>query len=193
MKKHIVIITICAVALLISVVIWQSKIRKTAGFFNELWNPNFDNIWSIEDKNDFLIALSGWLGSKCAYGEAMERLSDAEKTFYIIWGLEVEVNNGGFSQFFYNTSGNFANETADALRTVGADKTVEIYLRAIGVFGGEVPENRRERQAMLAKAGTDEVNEILSECSSEFCGYPDNLTELCYQFVFENREQFTRN
>ena len=193
MKKHIVIITICAVALLISVVIWQLKIRKTAGFFNELWNPNFDNIWSIEDENEFLIALDVWLGSKCTYGEAMERLSDAEKTFYLVFQLEAEVNNGGFSQFFFNTSGNFANETADALRAIGADKTAEIYLRAIGVFGGEVPKNRRERQDMLEKAKTDEVNKILSECDREFCAYPDNLTELCYKFVFENKEQFTRN
>lgn len=51
--------------------------------------------------------MDDWLGEKCEYGEKIEKLSEAEKVFYLNQILEREVNNGGLSQFFYNASGNF--------------------------------------------------------------------------------------
>lgn len=57
----------------------------------------FDEIWEIENVNNFLVAMSVYLGKKCAYGEEFERLSEAEQVFYICNEVAQEVNNGGFS------------------------------------------------------------------------------------------------
>lgn len=36
----------------------------------------------------------------------------------------------------------------------------------------------------------DDVNDILSECDSEFYKYQDNLNQLNYQFILKNKTQF---
>ena len=139
-----------------------------------------------------LIALNGWLCRKSNYGEKIEKLSSAERVFYLVFQLEGEVNNGGFPQFLYNGSGDFANESAAALREIGAEKMAEICDRVLSEFGGAVPKNRDERETMLDNTFTDEISEILSQCDNEFWKYPDDLVELNYQFVLYNKTQFTR-
>ena len=133
----------------------RKQIKESVNDFNAIREADFDDIWKIECNNNLLVALNGWLCRKCSYGENIETLTDAEKAFYFVVQLEGEVNNGGFSQFFYNSSGDFANETPAALRKIGADKTADICDRALAAFGGAVPRNRDERETMLDETSTD--------------------------------------
>lgn len=167
----------------------RKNIKKSVNDFNTLLKTDFDDIWNIDIKNNLLIALNSWLCKKCNYGDNIEKLSPAEKTFYLVFQLEGEVNNGGFSQFFYNSSDNFANDTAAALREIGAEKTAVICDRALAAFGGTIPINR---DVMLNNIFTDGINKTLSQCDSEFYEYTDDLVELNYQFVFSNKNKFTR-
>ncbi|MBQ9152075.1 MAG: DUF4375 domain-containing protein, partial [Clostridia bacterium] len=73
-----------------------------------------EHIWKLTDTNDFIVALMEHLENKTHYGDDMSGLSEAERIFYITQTLEMEVNNGGFSQIFYNSSGNFSNELVSA-------------------------------------------------------------------------------
>jgi hypothetical protein len=168
------------------------KKDKELDSFNTIWECDFDDIWKLGDRNSLVIAMNGWLCRKCNYGENIENLTDAEKALYLVIQLECEVNNGGFSQFLYNSSGNFAHETHTALLKIGAEKTAEICSRALAAFGGSIPKNRDEREAMLDNAFTDEINEILSQCDNDFYEQPDDLELLNYQFIFKNKDQFTR-
>lgn len=160
--------------------------------FNDLWETDFDDIWDIDIKNNLLIALNGWLCKISGYGEYIEFLSHAERTAFFILQLEGEVNNGGFSQFFYSGSGDFANETPAALREIGANRMAEICAKALAALGGTVPKNRDEREIFLDNTFTDEIGEILNQCDMDFYEYRDDLVELLYRFVFNNRTQFNR-
>jgi hypothetical protein len=46
----------------------------------------------------------------------LERLSAPATVYYLVCTFEGEVINGGFSQFFSNSSGTFSQETVQALR-----------------------------------------------------------------------------
>ena len=170
----------------------QKNIKKSANDFINLWDTDFDDIWNIDDKNKLLIALDGWLCKKCKYGENIKKLSKEEKSFYFIFQLEREVNNGGFLQFFFNDSGDSANDTAAALREIGAEKTAKICDRALAPFGGTVSNNRDERITMLNNTFTDEISEIFSQCDKDFYKYADDLVDLNYQFIMKNKNHFTR-
>ena len=80
------------------------KKRKEKGAFeqSEAYEPvkssGVSHIWK-DDKNKFVIAVHERICHKCCNGERMERLSKEERIFYIVQQLEIEVNNGGFSQF----------------------------------------------------------------------------------------------
>ena len=169
----------------------KKQIDEAVNEFNSLWNTNLDLIWSISDKNQFLIAMNGWLCKKCNYGEDIEKLSYAEKTFFFCTQLESEVNNGGFSQYFYNSSGDFANETLSSLNAIGANKTADIYSKALMALSGELPRDRNKREKLLDKLLTDSVYEILSDCDTAFYQYTDNLDELNYQYIISNKDHFS--
>ena len=43
---------------------------------------------------------------------------------------------------------------------------------------------------MLDELESDEIDEILEECDSDFYNYEDNLNELNYNFIMKNKEHF---
>lgn len=150
-----------------------------------------EHIWSLADTNDFVVAMTEHLDDKTQYGDDMSVLSEAERIFYITQTLEMEVNNGGFSQFFYNSSGNFSNELVSAFTAIGANATAAICQKAIAAFGRDIPVDRDKREEMLDELESEEIDEILEECDGAFYDYEDNLNELNYNFVMKNKESFT--
>lgn len=154
-------------------------------------NDNMERIWNLTDTNDFVVAMTEYLDNKTNYGEDMSVLSEAERIFYITQTLEMEVNNGGFSQFFYNSGGKFSNELVVAFTAIGANATAAICQKAISAFGCDIPVDRDEREDMLDELESDEIDEILEECDGAFFDYEDNLNDLNYNFVMKNKEFFT--
>ena len=154
-------------------------------------NANMEHIWVLTDTNDFVVAMTEYLGHKTKYGEDMSVLSKEERIFYITQMLEMEVNNGGFSQFFYNSSGDFSNELVGAFIAIGANATAAICQKAISAFGCDIPVDRNKREEMLDELESDVIDEILEECDSAFCDYEDDLNQLNYNFAIKNKESFT--
>ena len=154
-------------------------------------SSNIQHIWNLTDPNDFIVAMTEYLDNKTQYGDDMSVLSEAERIFYITQTVEMEVNNGGFSQFFYNSSGNFSNELVSAFTAIGAKVTAAICQKAISAFGRNIPVDRDKRVEMLDELESEEIDKILEECYSSFCDYEDNLNELNYNFVIKNKKSFT--
>lgn len=150
-----------------------------------------EHIWSLTDTNDFVVAMTEHLYNKTQYGDDMSVLSEAERIFYITQILEMEVNNGGFSQFFYNSSGEFSNELVKAFTAIGANATAAICQKAVAAFGRDIPVDRDEREEMLDELESEELDHILGECDDAFFEYEDNLNELNYNFAIKNKESFT--
>ncbi len=150
-----------------------------------------EHIWNLTDTNDFVITMMAHLDDKTQYGDDVSVLSEAERIFYITQTLEMEVNNGGFSQFFYNSSGKFSNELVRAFAAIGANTTAGICQKAVAAFGRDIPVDRAEREEILDELESEEINEILEECDGAFFNYEDNLNELNYAFVMKNKESFT--
>ena len=170
----------------------KDKVKQSINDFESLWNvQEISNIWEIEDKNDFMVALNGCLCRKCAYGDELQNLSNEEKTVYLCQTFESEINNGGFSQFFYNSSGDYTAETIKALKEIGALKTVAIFQKAISIFPHSiVPQDRDERSDLLDTILNDEVNKVLECADKEFYRYEDNLLDLSYSYVQSSAAHF---
>ena len=148
-----------------------------------------DEIWQLEDPVDLIGELAAYIAEKCQYGEDLSVLSAPERLFYTTQILEEEVNNGGFDQFFFNSSGNLANEVVHAFTEIGAVKTADICRKAFSVYGEEVPADRDERQDILELLN-EEQEEILERCADVFFDYEENLNELNYAFVMRNKDDF---
>jgi hypothetical protein len=82
--------------------------------------------------------------------ERSELLSPPAKTIYRVECFHGEVVNGGFSQFFSNSSGNWVPETVNALEEIGARLSLRLLAEAVTLFAdGIVPRDREERCTAL--------------------------------------------
>jgi hypothetical protein len=141
------------------------------------------------DKNRLLIELSE--SPRSQFGKVeYEKQSKIQRVFSAIWGLEAQVSNGGFQQYFQSSDGEAAADAADALRTIRAIRTASIVGEAVRMFpGGPPPRNLESRRQLLSSAPAG-VMAAWSRLDERFVACPDNLTELLYAFVKANPEEF---
>ena len=176
-----------------SLYLYGQKVGKKKEKDKKTETKNIDDIWKIEGKENFIVAMSQYIAEKCAYGDNIEILNEEQRVFYVTQALEMEVNNGGFSQFFFNSSGMFANELIASFEKIGAIKTAEICKKAISIYGDRVPTDRDEREDILTpddEKKEERIEELLNECDDAFFEYEDDLVELNYQFILNNKESF---
>jgi hypothetical protein len=118
-----------------------------------------------------------------------EALAEPKRVFRAIWELEAQVNNGGFHQYFWNTSAWTVPGIWDALQAIGATATAAIVNDAIVAVGRNLPwrhdEARREKLAALPAA----VRQELESLDQAFFRYPNDLTTLLYRYVSKHRDK----
>ena len=71
---------------------------------------------------------------------------------YAAHWCQSEVNNGGFHQFFYNTTGLLAPEAVDAFRAIGMNEWSALLGEAMTYFGTPYPRERNARLLRLPRA-----------------------------------------
>jgi hypothetical protein len=151
---------------------------------------NIDKLLSAEDLNDSIIQLDDYVSNLCEFGLKVNLLSDPQKIFYCIQNCEREIHNGGFKQFYYNSSGDFAHETYYSLRVVGAYKTAEIVVRANDQFPGRaVPKERADRQKILEQM-EGESDEVWKELDQLFINCDEELNTINLEFIRKNKNFF---
>ena len=115
-----------------------------------------------------------------------DSLIKGERLYFVINVLSREVHNGGFDQFFSNSSGDRYEETLDALTETGARSTLQLLQDAKAVlFGGApVPRDRTARLAAMSTSSEDHpiydaANSALDRLDKAFCADPD-ISGLCW-------------
>lgn len=151
--------------------------------------PDIDSLLSLPDTNNAIIEIDNYVSSLCSWGDAIDRLTEPQRIFYFNQNLEREINNGGFNQYFYNSSGDFSHETLTSLRTIGAEKTANILQHAIDQFPNSiVPKDRSERQEILDQI-EDKAGHVWENLDQAFYKYEANLNDLNIEYVKQINEE----
>lgn len=150
---------------------------------------NLDRLLEAENVNNSIIEIDNFIGDLCNYSSEMEVLTIPQQKFYINQNLEREVNNGGFWQYFMNSSGEFAHETLLSLKEIGAVKTAEVLQKAIDLFPeGNVPKDREIRQDLVNQIDPNKT--IWYEIDERFMNYQEDLNDLNIKFVALHKDFF---
>jgi hypothetical protein len=141
------------------------------------------------EQNDAVIAISQILWNKVE-ARSFNSLTDAEKNFFAVDYLISEVNNGGFDQYFFNSSGEYANEALLGLKKIGAIKTASILQNSFSIFPDhKVPKNRQERWNLMEK-NKAKKQKVLDDLDNKFYEYPEYLTDLLFKYAKKNKNEF---
>jgi hypothetical protein len=123
--------------------------------------------------------------------EGFGGLRTEEQTYYAVSCLIGEVYNGGFDQFFSNSSGGHYLLVLDGLRTLGADATAALLLEVKQVLFADraVPIDREDRIELMPTVKSESAAEWgkLEALDKAFWADPDKLGERCQAYAHANR------
>jgi hypothetical protein len=129
------------------------------------------------------------IGKKITEKDDFSNLNEFEKTFIYLDILEQNVTDGGFIQFFFNSSGQYTQEVFQAYHAIKAENTVDILTKAIYLFPEmPVPKNLQIRQQILMEK--DSNIDLWDEVDTEFYKYEDNIISLTLAYVRNNIAHF---
>jgi len=152
--------------------------------------PDIDKLLNSDNINNSIIELDNYISAFCDYGDSIEKLNDYQKNFFYNQTLEREINNGGFNQFYFNSSGDFAHEIIVSLKAIGANKTAMIVETANNQFPNKiVPKDRATRQEILLQI-ENKVDENWEELDQKFFAYEDDLNSLNMDYIRKNKSEF---
>ena len=136
------------------------------------------------------------------YGdESIASMPARLQVVHFINELEAEVNNGGFLQFFTNSSGRYVAETRAALTQIGAHYTVGLLDEALNLvlLHEESPDKLRGRiegydlHEIFHSSEFYENDELISDMDAidqKFYQYEDNLMELKLRYFDNAPDEF---
>jgi hypothetical protein len=120
---------------------------------------------------------------------ASRPISKEERYVLAVEALEREVNNGGYSQFFLNSSHpsyEFIDVIEAALLAIGCPRTAEITRRAIASLEIDGPITG-EKAATVVGAEDEGVRDALGNCDDDYYGNDESIADLLFQWIRENR------
>jgi hypothetical protein len=115
-------------------------------------------------------------------------LTDAERVVMAVEAMEREVNNGGWEQFFVNSSKHFAPYIVQALQTIGCNALAELATEAVrelqlpAEFDGEDCDRAYMRLM-------DEIDPKLHELDRRYYQSPEPIVDCLLSFIEQHESE----
>lgn len=148
-----------------------------------------DELLSLEGKyrtDSLVVAFQQALDQK-SRREGDDALSAEERIVLAIEALESEVNNGGYGQFFANSSQEYAPIVVEALTKIGCPRTAEITQKAIDAL--HLPTLNVE--AIEEAMNKDESGEELDAWDNLYFKAGEDIGGQLFAFIRRNKNAFS--
>ncbi|NOT01228.1 MAG: DUF4375 domain-containing protein [Phycisphaerales bacterium] len=119
--------------------------------------------------------------------EGSESLTIEEQTVLAVEALEREVNNGGYLQFFVNSSVEFAPIIVGALRRIGCPSVAAITESAISAL--RVPALSVGAIQRVIDDDDDIRDKVLGECDGRYFECRESIEDRLFSFIKANKSK----
>jgi hypothetical protein len=142
-----------------------------------------DELLSLEGKyriDSLVLAFEEAIGRK-RKRDASQVLTGVERIVLAVEALEREVNNGGYDQFFTNSSLEFASTVVESLQRIGCERTAKLTQKAIRALGVSNP---TEEAIEAVMATEDKLRRAkLRLCDVVYYGKAEPIAERLFAFI----------
>ena len=97
-----------------------------------------------------------------------DQLNQSQQVFVCVWSVDGEVGNGGFDQFYFNTSGDWSLETVVALDAIGAPQMATLIRRGNELFPNGIPAKDRKQRQQNLELFSRKSEEAMAGLETEF-------------------------
>ena len=120
--------------------------------------------------------------------DSNKELSDSEMTVLAVQALNREVNNGGYQQFFYNSSVEYTPIISKSLKDIDCFKIADLTEKAIQCLGVKSMDfNAIEDRAL---SDDEEMESCFRELDNVFYESEEDIDGNTLKYVKENRQAF---
>lgn len=118
-----------------------------------------------------------------------DALTTVERHVCAVEMLDAEVNNGGFDQYYFNSSGNSWQDALAGLAAIGAMQRHQIMKESIEKFGADGPSVHRERRILqLGQLANDSETPFDENDHAWYDQNSERLTRLIYKYNISHLE-----
>ena len=119
-----------------------------------------------------------------------DRLTEPQKHVLAVRVLIDQVNNGGFAQYFVNSSGEHWPDALAGLEAIGATNEVGLVQRAVGLFGPDKPSvDGQQRHQQLARV-IKRNDKVLDPIDQDFYKEADDREVLLLRYIIAHAADF---
>jgi hypothetical protein len=136
--------------------------------------------------DSLVVAFETALGQKAA-SLGTSALTQPELDVLAIEGLEREVNNGGYEQFFLNSSNEFAGIVVEALQRIGCLTTASITQRAIAALPTGTVLTPDSLSATMVQDDPSR-DRRLEECDQAYFDAEEDIATALLRYLIRQRE-----
>ncbi len=120
---------------------------------------------------------------------AFDELNPAEQSLLGTWELANEVYNGGFMQYFHNSSRDHARPMVGVLRSFDAHDAASILEVAIALAGPGTPLGDESNFHIAINSMSEDVAQKITELERKFYTDLDNVHLQLYRYLAKHRDQ----
>jgi len=121
----------------------------------------------------------------------VKKLTKGQQAFFSTWIIEGEVNNGGFNQFFFNSSGQYAEMSEIGFKTIGAEKFSELTSRANKIYSENKKRLEEFDDGTMESFSESYKDNPLNDLDTEFYNLTESVSELRIKYIRNNIREFT--
>jgi hypothetical protein len=196
-KKLLLIIFASLFQFLISCERFKSEGEKKASEELKRYQLLTEKILDTVPDNNLMWAVFSNLSNKISKDYEKEyktvmSWNKSQQAIYITWLLEGEVNNGGFNQFYSNSSGQFYKEAPDALKHIGANRFAELTNEANNVFEKDNLKITKDQDGTIEGFSKSYENNPLNDFDTKFYDLykNENLEKIEIDYIRKHKTDF---
>lgn len=115
-----------------------------------------------------------------------KNLTPTERIVLTVEAMEREVGNGGFNQFFFNSSNEYAHELVATLREIGIPDIADIAERALRAIGAK-PDWTCDDFEEASVDPDEPIMEELNTCDSAYYNTEDGIANTLFEYIKRNK------
>jgi hypothetical protein len=157
---------------------------------------DIDDAFEWEDSYSILVALYHLIGYALEEGATDVKegtdITDYPKLFkqvILLNEFTAQIDNGGFHQFFTNPQGDYALETFEILKEIGATNTVELFREALTIFPNGIPSTDHSTRDKQVDDSGEEGTQLLYSLDERYYN-DDALLDIIATYFKKHRDEF---
>lgn len=119
-----------------------------------------------------------------------ESLHSYQQFYIAVIVCNSEINNGGFAQYFFNSSGDHWQDALAGFEATGSKERLALLRQAIEFFGPAGPSEDREKRQLELSRIYKKNDGVFEELESRYYKSSENVDVLTTRFVLANPDHF---